>query len=142
MQGKRTSADQAGGSDTLAAPPDEGTHPEGGRRDGSDLEDGIPEFLKLTEEQRRAARERSVTQIPVRKLDKEEWQLRMEHAAQARANAIREKNARGLAKVKKDHAGQKYIRPKKDKNGFVVRPGKWVPATECEGNQTKGDERD
>lgn len=130
MQGKRTGADEGARSDALAIPPDAGSSAAGGGGDAYPIDYEtleIPAWLKISAEDRKAAWANYRAPIPARKLEKEEWQLRMERVAAARAQAVKDKNARGLAKVKEKHAGERYIRPKKDKNGFIVRPGKWVP---------------
>jgi hypothetical protein len=76
----------------------------------------IPEFLKLTQEQRRAAWVGFKHTDP-RGGTVEEWRLRQEEARQRRADEKKRKNAEALQRLKDAHPDERYDRKKKQ----------WVP---------------
>ena len=72
----------------------------------------IPEFLKLTPEQRKAAWVGFKHTDP-RGGTVEEWKLRADEARERRAAEKKRKNAEGLAKLKEKHAHERYDRKNK-----------------------------
>lgn len=71
----------------------------------------IPDFLKISAEDRKRAWEtfRPRSAAPV----EEEWQRRNRLAAEARIAAKKAKNAAALARLKEQHAGERYDRKRK-----------------------------